>query len=284
MAEENSDKTGSQPDNKEAKSEVKTDVRPDSSTDKKEDAKSDSSTDKPWSQDPRFREDNEAYKLGKSIKALMDANELDDPDDLVELIESGKKVRGKKVDLDNLDEIAKKAATLDEYETYWKQQDELRKQNEETPEQTIARLKKERDDAVGKQRQKENSERESKEAKQAVQFYESEVKNLISTSDEKLSDDEKAFISWSLGVGNECNEIQITDRKAIKRVIYDGVKKYNNLVKTIKESAIKDYLAGKEGIPKVPGTDGTVATSTPEPPKGLKGLRKAFMEGMGQKG
>lgn len=282
MADENSDKTGSQPDNKEAKSEVKTDVKPDSSTDKKEDVKSDSSTDRPWSKDPRFREDNEAYKLGKSIKALMDANDLDDPDDLVELIESGKKVFGKKVDLDKIDEITKKAQTLDQYETYWKQQEELKRRNEETPEDTIKRLTKALEDSEVKHANREKTEREAKEAKDAVTFYESEVKNLLQDN-EDLSTDEKAFMAWSLGVGNDCNEIQITDKKQIKRVISDGVKKYNNLVKAIKETAVKEYLAGKTSIPKVPSSDGIVATPKTEPPKGLKGLRKAFIEGMAHK-
>ena len=95
-----------------------------------------------------------------------------------------------------------------------------------------------------------------------------------------MNKSEKEFLAWSLGVGNECNEIQITNKKAIRKVLNDGVKKYDNLVKTIKDEAVKEYLAGKKGIPSVPSTDGTVATTNIEPPKGLKNLRKAFQDSM----
>ena len=234
--------------------------------------------DLPWGKDPRFKDDLDAVKIGKSIKSLMAANELTDVEDLKDLLESGKKIQGKKIDLDNIEEIATKAATLDRYQKYWKQQEELNKQNAEAPEETIARLKAERDEVINRENQKEMSAREIKEAKQSVTFYEGEVTSLLESAE--MSKSEKEFLAWSLGVGNECNEIQITDKKAIRKVLNDGVKKYDNLVKTIKEEAVKDYLAGKKGIPSVPSTDGAVATINIEPPKGLKNLRKAFQDSM----
>ena len=259
-------------------------VKTDSETVKKEvavktdDSATQETKDLPWGKDPRFKDDLEAVKIGKSIKSLMAANELSDVEDLKDLIESGKKVHGKKVDLENLDEIMEDSKTLKRYQQYWKQQEDLNKQNAEAPEETIARLKAERDEVISRVSKKEMSEREAKEAKQSVQFYESEVSTLLESA--PMSKSEKEFLAWSLGVGNECNEIQITDKKAIRKVLNDGVKKYDNLVKTIKEEAVKDYLAGKKGIPSVPSTDGAVATINIEPPKGLKNLRKAFQDSM----
>ena len=123
MEDTNSEKTGSQPDNKDVKpDEPKADVKPDSSP---ADAKPDSSPE-PWHKDPRFKND---LGLLKAAKSLMEKNGLESVDDLVELAESGKKVKGKQVDLDRLEEIQKKAEELDKYEAYWKDQEEKKNCN-----------------------------------------------------------------------------------------------------------------------------------------------------------
>ena len=272
MENEETVKTGSEPvKTDEAKTDVKVD--PSTTTDVKEAKSSDAEV--PWHKDPRFKND---LKLLKTAKSVMESNDLEDIDDLVELINSGKKVHGKQVDLDHLDEIAKKAETLDKYQKYWAQQEELKRRDGERPEETIARLQRQNEEISGKFAQKEASEAEVREAKKAVAFYETEVQSLIENEVENLSAPEKKFIAWSLGVGNDCNEITITDKKQIKKVIGNGVKKYNEIVKTIKEGAIKEYLAGKTSIPNVLSTDGTVATTKVEPIKGLKNLRKAFQD------
>ncbi|MFA5340319.1 MAG: hypothetical protein WC332_00940 [Clostridia bacterium] len=280
MEEKNTDKTGAEPDKKE---EIKKDATADSSTANKDDKdkKVDSSeADMPWHKDPRFKSE---LALLKTAKSLMEANGLEDVDELKDLIESGKKVYGKKVDLDKLDEIVGKAEKLDSYELYWAQQNELKRRNEETPEQTIARLEKQNQEISHRVTAKEQAEKDAQAAKQSVEFYEGEVKTALDLMDD-LKPNEREFISWTLGVQNDCNEITLTDKKAVKKVITSGVKKYQKMVEAIKEEAIKAYLAGKESIPKVPSTDGASTATKPEPPKGLKGLRSAFMEAVSRKG
>lgn len=276
MTDENTDKAGAEP----VKVEKKQDAQADSSTANK-DVKADSSTEEmPWHKDARFK--NELTLL-KTAKTLMEANGLEDVDELKDLIESGKKVHGKKVDLDKLDEIVGKAEKLDQYQKYWDQQNELKRRNQETPEQTIARLERENKEITHRVTAKEQAETAASEAKRSVEFYEGEVKEALELMDD-LKPTEKEFISWALGVGNECNEITITDKKAIKKVLNSGVKKYQKLVEAIEEEAIKKYLAGKKSIPAVPSADGSAATLKPEQPKGLKGLRSAFMEAVNRKG
>lgn len=278
MADEKTEKTGSEPVNNE---EIKPDEKIADSSTANEGVKDEKSPDSevPWHKDPRFKND---LGLLKAAKSLMEANNLEDVEDLKALLESGKKVHGKKIDLDKLDEIAGKAATLDQYQKYWDQQKEYKRELEETPEQTIARLKQERDAAAHKVTAKEQAERELLAARQAVDFYEGEVKTNLELMDD-ITTAEKEFISWALGVGNDCNEITITDRKQVKRVVTSGVKKYQKLVEQIKEEAIKEYRAGKAGIPAVPSSDGAVPATKPDPPKGLKGLRSAFLEAVQRK-
>lgn len=241
------------------------------------DAKKEESSDSvPWHNDPRFKQD---LKLLKAVKSLVEANGLEDVSELTDLVESGKKVHGKQIDLDKLDEILAKASKLDQYQKHWETQEELRKRGMETPEQTIARLQAEREAERSERSRREQIETEAANAKKAVMFYESEIKNQLDDL-EGLSADEKGFLAYTLGVGNECNDINITDKRAIKRILNDSVKKYNNLVKSIKEQAIKEYREGKASIPSVPSTDGSAAATKTEPPKGLKGMRNAFAEMM----
>jgi len=271
MTDEKTEKTGAEPVKKE-------DVKADSSTVDVKKADS-SEAEVPWHKDTRFKND---LSLLKTAKSLMEANGLEDVDELKELIESGNKVRGKKIDLDKIDEIAKKAATLDEYQKYWDQQKELSKRNEELPEQTIARLERQNQEINHRVTAREQAENEAKQAKESVAFYEGEVKNSLDLMDD-LKPIEKEFVSWAVGVGNECNEITITDRRQIKKVLNSGIKKYQKLVEAIKEEAIKEYRAGKASVPAVPSSDAAAATK-PDAPKGLKGLRSAFMEAVSRKG
>lgn len=269
--EKDSVSTGSQPDNKEVKDDkVDSSTTPDAKTEKSSDS------DQPWHNDPRFKQD---LKLLKVAKSLIEANGLEDVSELTDLVESGKKVHGKQVDLDKLDEILAKANKLDQYQKHWEAQEELRKRGMETPEQTIARLQAERESERTERTKREQADIEAANAKKAVMFYESEIKNQLDDV-EGLSADERGFLAYTLGVGNECNDINITDKRAIKRILSDSVKKYNNLVKSIKEQAIKEYREGKASIPSVPSTDGSAAATKTEPPKGLKGMRNAFAEMM----
>jgi hypothetical protein len=272
MSDKESEKSGSQPENKE---EVK-DVNADSS--KAEDVKEKSSdSEVPWHKDPRFKDDLESLKLGKSIKGLIEANGLEDVDELKDLISSGSKIKGKQVDLDKIDEILEKANTLDKYKRYWEQQEELRRRGAETPEETIARLNQRLQEREEHELLKQKKELEAKQAQDSIEKYDKVVYSQLD-SFEDLTPEVKKILAWSLGIGNECNEIDINDRKEVKRVVNDGVKKYNDLVKTIKEQGIKEYLSGKASIPSVPTNSGTVATSKVEPPKGFRAMREAAKE------
>jgi hypothetical protein len=266
MAEQNSDKSGSQPENNE---DVK-DVNTDSSTANTKDAKADSSdADKPWNKDPRFKEDNETFKIGKSIKALMDANDLKSFDDLTELFESGKKVFGKKIDLDRIEEAFEDSKRLKSYEVVWKQQEEQNRRNVETPEQTIARLEK----ALRENQHKEKTQKAQLEEQRALTAYDAEVRSLIKEMD--IPKEQQAFVNEFFGVGNPFNEIDITDKKAIKRLVADGIKKKE----AYDQAIIKAYINGKDGTPKV-GSTAAAVTSGEKPKIMLKDARQALHEAM----
>jgi len=265
MADNDSEKVGSQPAANEEVKEVK-DVTPDSSPEK--DAKPESSTEQPWHKDPRFKQDLGLLKVAKS---LMEKNGLESVDDLVELVESGKKVKGKQVDLDRLDEIQKKAEKLDRYEEFWRDQEEQKRRATEEPEQTISRLEEQLKKKEAAEKHKEERRRQQEAAKQALQSYDREVQSLI--KEMEIPKEQQNFISEFFGVGNPFNDIDITDRKAIKKLVADGIKKKE----AYDQAIIQAYIKGKEGIPKVAATQ--AAAPTQDAPKVmLKDARRIFAE------
>jgi len=264
MEDTNSEKAGSQPENTEEVKDVKSESSPEN-----KDVKAESSTDQPWHKDPRFKQE---LGLLKAAKSLMEKNGLDSVDDLVELAESGKKIKGKEDDIDRLDEIQKKAEKLDKYEAFWKDQEEKKKRETEYPEQTIARLEEQLKKKEAADKHKEENQKQQEAAKQALKNYDREVQSLV--KEMELPKEQQAFAMEFMGVNNPFNEIDITDRKAINRMVADQKKK----LESFKQSVIQDYIKGKETIPKVGAT--TAAPMGDKPKIMLKDARKALQEAM----
>jgi hypothetical protein len=168
---------------------VKAGAEPEDNTEKAgaepvKDAKSDSSPENvPWNKDPRWVKWQEEKKtlqpLADKVNNLLKANNLDDIEDLVDLVDSGKKVKGKPIDLNAIDEIVAKAQKLDRYEAYWRDQEERKRREGELPDETIARLERELKGREAAERQKEAIRHEQDAARRAIESYEREVQYLI---------------------------------------------------------------------------------------------------------
>ncbi len=275
MADENTAKAGAEPADKGQVSDSPTDKGKEG----KPEANADSSPEEvvkdkdgkplPWNEQPKWKA---ARQAEKKLDALLKANEVEDPDDLVELIQKGKAVKGKLADLNQLDAILEKAATLDKYQAYWAAEDEKKRRQGEDPEETIKRLEGKLSEKDTRERQRDADRQAREEASKAIQGYDREVKDLI--AEMEIPKEQSSFVMKLCGVGNPFNDIDITDRKAIKRVVSQLTKEkeeYDQLV-------IKNYLKGKDEIPKV-GSSGTGAEK--EKPKiYLKDARKIFLERM----
>jgi hypothetical protein len=277
MENENTERTGAEPDNTaEGKTEGKVGAEP-----VVKDVKSDSSTDVnvPWNKDPRFqefiKEKNTLTAASKKLEKLLKENELDDPEDLAELVQKGKAVKGKLSDLNQLDTLMEKANRLDQYEEYWKSQAEKKRRETEDPEQTIARLEEALNSKNVLERQKAQKMLEADRAKQAIDGYDREVENLISEID--MPKDQRGFLLEFMGVKNPINEIDITDKKAVRRIVSEAAKKKD----AYDQSVIAAYLKGKGNTPRV----GSAQTGAPELNKPKIMLRdgsakRAFLERM----
>jgi hypothetical protein len=248
-------------------------------TDENKDAKADSSpevvNDKdgkplPWDKQPKWVA---ARAAERKLEALLKANDLTDPDDLLDLVQRGKVVKGKLADLNDLDDVIKDAEEIRRYRPIWRENEERERRNTEDPNETIKRLEakdKARDAAENRKRaEAEHTEN----MKKTIMGYESEVDSLI--RELEVPKDQRAFFLEFFGVGNPCNDINLTDRKAIKKLVADGVKKKE----AYDQAVIKAYLESKRGIPKINSAAGASANE-PKKIMTLKDRRNMFLERM----
>jgi len=145
-------------------------------TDDKKGAETSGGEELPWHKDKRFKAD---LGLLKSAKAIMEANDVEDFSDLIEMIEAGKRIKGKKIDLNNIDKMAEDSERLAKYEAYWAQQKEMQRRQEEEPDDTIKRLEAQLNALKSKDEAKAAAEQQAIAARRAVEFYERTVSEIL---------------------------------------------------------------------------------------------------------
>ena len=206
-------------------------------------------------------------KPDQAIQSVLDEYGLDSPEDLKGFLKNLSDLNDKVGDSD-IEDLKKKAATLDRYQKHWEKEEERKKEDEETPEETIARHKKDKEDLKKQLKAKDESQREADESKRLLQTFNKTVTSAIEANKDVPAEYRK-FLGEFLGVNNEINEVHLDDKAGIKRIAKDSAKKlmdYNQIV-------IKQYLKGKEKVPKI--TTST-ETSSETPAKVTKENVKAM--------
>jgi hypothetical protein len=200
---------------------------------------------------------------------MLSANGLEDVADLVDLIESGKAIKGKQIDIDTIDELMQKAATLDQYNAYWKSEEERRKRETEDPAETLTRLDRENAEL----KKQIASRNQAVEGERALKNYASTVNELIMAVVPDVPKEDLPFIAEYFGVGHPFADIDITDKAAIRKMVVAGSKKLENYV----QQRIKRYVDGKDSTPTIP-TSGEAPVSKPQGIRSLKDARRALAE------
>jgi hypothetical protein len=210
----------------------------------------------PWDQQPKWKA---ARAAEKKLNDLLKANDLEDPDDLLDLVQRGKTVKGKLADLNALDEIIGKAQKLDSYENYWAQQAEKRRKEETDPETRAKQAEEQLDHERRRQAYDAQAKKQEHATKQAIKNYEDDVLTLI--KEVQFPKEQESFVAEMFGVNNPSNDVNIMDKKAIKKLVADGLKRYDAL----KQSIISDYLKGKTDIVKTgKGSESSVQDTAPK--------------------
>jgi hypothetical protein len=263
----NTDAAGAVPADKGQVSEPPTDKKEEVSDSSPEVLLDDKGKPLPWDKQPKWKA---ARQAEKKLEALLKANGIEDPDELEDLVARGKVVKGKLRDLNDLDKIIEDAEEIRRYRPVWADQEERKRRETEDPEHTIARLEHALKTKSVKEQQKEMERLQAENARKAIEGYDNEVKSLI--REMEMPKDQQGFILEFMGVGNPANDIDITDRKAIKRLVSEAQKKKE----AYDQAVIKAYLAKKDDIPKVGSSSAGVDI---EPPKiTMKNAKSVFRD------
>jgi hypothetical protein len=210
-----------------------------------------------------------ARQAEKSLQEIMEANEVDTPEELNALIESGTAILGKGIDPEQIDELLAKAKERDEWVRYNEQRAELKRTEEETPEQTADRLRREN----AKLKAEHEASRQAESSDRLLKSYD---KAVLSAVEEALGKDAskeiKEFYAEFMGVNNPFASIDISDKRQVQKMTKDNLKK----VEAFKQLVIKEHAEGKLKIPPV--SPATTATTTASPRIDMRTARKALLE------
>lgn len=212
------------------------------------------------------------------VEELLDEYGLDSADDLKEFISGLSEMKGKIGDND-LDTLLENTKTLQKYQENWQQQEEEKRRENETPEQTIARLEKEKKDLKKANLSQAERQRAAKEAERALDDFTDTVSTVIKGTKD-LPKEYRPFVAKFMGVDNPINEVDITDKAKVRRLTKEAISKD---VSKFEQAVIKRYLAGKVKIPKVSSTEptGPAGDEGKSKVKNLKDAKRIMMESVG---
>jgi vacuolar-type H+-ATPase subunit I/STV1 len=221
----------------------------------------------PFDQHPKWKSARQAEKQLDEMKEAVGAGSVED---LRDLVEAGKKIRGVNVDLDKLDEIIAKAAKLEEYEEIWKTQQESKRREEEAPEDTVRRLEEENKKLRTQEDQKRKAQQQEAEGKKLWENYDRTCTREVDSMDLPKTDRDAVLLF--LGVNSDASNVDFRKPEEIRKVVKSMGKTWDSL----KQKIIDDYIASKDKIPKVPS--GAASDQGAAPIKNLKEARTRFAE------
>lgn len=206
------------------------------------------------------------------LQELLEVQGFDSVEDLKDALSAGATLKELLGDRDP-NKMIEDQDTLDSYKEHWKKQDATKKKEDEDPEDTIIRLEKEIADNNKTQTKKQAKAQETVDAQKAVKTFESTAQSVLDAETEDLSDAERNFVSQLVGIGNAANDIDITSKGAVKKMVKDGVKAFRK----VQQNVIKNYRDGKTDVPTITPTD-TPADTIDKPKHNIKQAGKAYLE------
>lgn len=226
--------------------------------------------DKPPAGDSDKGKEPERPASSALITSLLEKHGLENPEQLGEFIDGLAGMKGKIGDAD-VDEILENHKTIQKYRAEWAKQERDKLEEGETPEQTIARLKKEVDDRDKQHARSEQKQKQAEKAKHAVASFESTINSAIK-ADDSIPAEYRPFMAALLGVRNPINDVDITDPAAIRKVAKEFGPK---MIRDLEQAVIARYRTGKIEIvtPPVPG-GGEPPVAAEGQPKNMKESRR----------
>ena len=213
---------------------------------------------------------------GNEFQTILDENDIT-VDQLKDMIGSDKSLKDLLGDR-KLEDVLEKAGKLDDYESQWKLDDEAKTRENESPEETIARLDQKISETDKSTQLTNTARREQQSATQALTDYDGNVDALIGGAD--ISDTQKAFLKGVLQSSNPAMSVDIGNKADVGKMVKSMVTQ----LQAFSDGVIKDYTDGKGGVipisPSTPASGdgkGTEPKTIAEATKGVvEQLRKVL--------
>jgi hypothetical protein len=221
--------------------------------------------------DGDLKDDQLSTKI--DVEEILDEFGLDSPADLKEFMGTLNEMRGKIGDHD-LDTLLENTKKLNQYQAEWQRQSEEKQKEKETPEETIARLEKEKNQALKQNKTQADKRKAAKSAEAALDDFTDTVNTVIDGAKD-LPKAYRPMLRKFMGIDNPINEVDITDKAALRRLTKSGIKEMTAFAQQV----IKDYRAGKTKIPNVdPIVPAGDTDAKGKEPKNLKEAKAIMMQ------
>lgn len=250
-----------------------TDVRPEKPTETPSAQSAGQEPKAPAPEKPDLDQKPTPSEIEVKAQALLKTAGVDDLEELEDLLTEAHEIKGKLGDKDietllrSQEELTRRISEIEEARL------KAARENE-TPEETAARLEKELHEEKTKNQRKEKADRDQKaaieEAQKAVAAYGKTIKELLDT-EPGLTEEDKAFIAFASGVENPFNDIKdITNKREVTKAFKQILKTWNGH----RQTTVKGYRDGKIKIPDITPAGPGVAPDPSLKVGNLKDARK----------
>jgi len=203
----------------------------------------------PYDQDPKWIK---ARAAQAKFEGILEKHGLDSAEDLDDLIASGSSIseilgaRDAKTLTSTIQQLKKDAEYLKEVKAYWAEQEALKQKDELTPEQRA-----DMSEAKLKAYEKEQADKKAKSVeeqsiKAALESYTEQVDKVVESSG--FEGEDAAMAKLFLGVDNPFNEVDITDKKAVREMAKTNAVKLKTFLDGVRQKAVDEYAKGKSKI------------------------------------
>lgn len=225
----------------------------------------------PYDKDPKWIA---ARAAQKRLQDILEKHSITE-EEMETALEGGKTLRqiiGKK----DAAQLVKDSEELAKVKSYWADQEAKKLRENETPEETIARLETENRALADERRTAKEREEALTEHEAVLATFNKDVLGIVDTV-EGLNEEERGMLKMLVGMENPMDEVDIKDRGAVKKTAGSVAAAFSAFVTKVKQGAVDEYAAGKSRLkpaatttPAIPGADRAAGDAPIKPlPQGI---------------
>jgi len=229
----------------------------------------------PFDKHPRWKA---ARATESKVQSIMKEHGYDDLEEMVADIATSKNLQREVGTTDVKQLLAGQEAQkeLAKIKAYWAEQKllkEMEQRDDELPEDTVERLKKQMLNMKKEFESESQNQKKQEEDKIFWSNYEKQAKSFIESQTD-ITEAGKETLNALLRNETFINDIDLNKKSDIKRMNQSALE----LIKKLEDNAIKDYIAGKKKMPKISSTDETVTSLKEKPTKNLNDAKAHAIE------